>query len=298
MRIAKLSVLGLSLAMLPAAGSLCGQINPNTALNAAKSGAQTANSANQSAGQSTSTSQPKPQSQPKPPAQQNQAQPKPASQPAQAGKQSQTPANANSGAATGTAAKPAPLTGKATPVTAKPSSTSSTAAKPASSQASTKAQPANGAPKTVPVVAKPSSTAPAIAPNLPIPKVVVELPKPAQPMIHAVANRRDPFSTLIGRDTRGLGKDPVLPPGKAGLQVETLIIQGLVRGPNGMIAVVANPQQRVYFLHEGDSLFDGKVDRITIEGVTFHEMGKDAFGKPLERDVTKRINAISSGEQP
>jgi hypothetical protein len=40
------------------------------------------------------------------------------------------------------------------------------------------------------------------------------------------------------------------------------------------------------------------VDRITIEGITFHEMGKDAFGKPLERDVTKRINAINSGEQP
>lgn len=274
-RIATLGVLGAALAVLPAAGSLHAQTNPATALNAAKNGAQTAQAANQNTGQSTPAQprsqthtrvQPVPQSQPQTPAQ-------PAPQ-----NQSQTK----------TAAKPAPVTGKATPVTAKH------AVKQQS--ATTMAKPASGAPKTVPVVAKPTEL-PA-PPPAPAPKAI-EIPKPAEPMIHAIANRRDPFSSLIGRETHGgIGKDPVLPPGKAGLQVETLTIQGVVRGPNGMVAVVANPQQRVYFIHEGDSLFDGKVDRITIEGVTFHEMGKDAFGKPLERDVTKRINATSSGEQP
>ena len=49
-----------------------------------------------------------------------------------------------------------------------------------------------------------------------------------------------------------------LPPGKSGLQVQTLNIEGIVGGPSGMIAVVANPQQRVYFLREGDQLFDGQ----------------------------------------
>ena len=90
---------------------------------------------------------------------------------------------------------------------------------------------------------------------------------------------------------------PNLPPGKAGLQVSTLRLDGIVRAPNGMIAVVSNPQARTYFLREGDHLYDGSVDKITMDGVSFHEEGKDAFGKPMERQVNKRIYSTSSGEQ-
>jgi len=49
-----------------------------------------------------------------------------------------------------------------------------------------------------------------------------------------------------------------------------------------MIAVVSNPQSRTYFLREGDQLYDGRVEKIAMDGVSFHEVGKDAFGKPLE----------------
>ena len=71
--------------------------------------------------------------------------------------------------------------------------------------------------------------------------------------------------------------------------VGTLRIDGIVGGARGMIAIVSNPQQRVYFLREGDKLYDGSVQHITIEAVSFQEVGKDAFGKPLERQVTKRL---------
>jgi len=43
-------------------------------------------------------------------------------------------------------------------------------------------------------------------------------------------------------------------------------------------------------------LYDGRVDKISMEGVTFHEEGKDAFGKPVEREVNKRLYS-SAGEQ-
>jgi Tfp pilus assembly protein PilP len=106
--------------------------------------------------------------------------------------------------------------------------------------------------------------------------------------------RRDPFESLIGRQ---LNKAPAnLPPGKAGLQVSTLRLDGIVRAPNGMIAVVSNPQARTYFLREGDHLYDGTVEKISMDGVSFHEEGKDAFGKPVERQVNKRIYS-SPGEQ-
>jgi hypothetical protein len=120
---------------------------------------------------------------------------------------------------------------------------------------------------------------------------VTKTTKPALPQ-----GRRDPFITLVGKQT-ATGPALNLPPGKGGLQVSTLILQGIVSGPNGMIAVVANPQKSVYFLRVGDELFDGRVEKIEIGDVIFHEVGKDAFGKPVEREVTRKLNP-SSGEQP
>jgi hypothetical protein len=108
--------------------------------------------------------------------------------------------------------------------------------------------------------------------------------------------RRDPFESLVGRKQAQDALAKNLPPGKAGLQVSTLRLDGVVKSTNGMIAVVANPQQRTYFLREGDQLYDGKVEKISMEGVTFHEEGKDAFGKPVERQVNKRLYS-SAGEQ-
>ncbi|MGH9559944.1 MAG: pilus assembly protein PilP, partial [Terracidiphilus sp.] len=87
-----------------------------------------------------------------------------------------------------------------------------------------------------------------------------------------------------------------LPPGKAGLVIGTLTVQGTVQGANGMVAVIANPDQRVYFVREGDRLYDGDVEKISLDGVTFQQNTKDAFGKPIERTVVKRIYP-SAGEQ-
>jgi len=108
--------------------------------------------------------------------------------------------------------------------------------------------------------------------------------------------RRDPFDTLLTKARASNAPPENLPPGKAGLIVDTLRINGIVHSPNGMIAVVSNSQQRVYFLREGDKLYDGSVEKIALDGISFHEFGKDAFGKPLERVVTKRLYP-SPGEQ-
>jgi len=107
------------------------------------------------------------------------------------------------------------------------------------------------------------------------------------------AGKRDPFAPLVN-DKKNAG--PPLPPGKAGLVVGTVHVDGAVRGANGMIAIVSNPEQSVYFLREGDRLYDGDVEKIGLDGVTFRENSKDAFGKPVERVVTKRIYE-SAGEQ-
>jgi Tfp pilus assembly protein PilP len=109
------------------------------------------------------------------------------------------------------------------------------------------------------------------------------------------AGRRDPFSPLISERKEG-GNMEHLPPGKAGLVITTVRVDGTVRSQEGMIAVLSNAEQHVYFVREGDQLYDGDVDKIGLDGVTFRQNSKDAFGKPVERVVTKRIYA-SAGEQ-
>jgi Tfp pilus assembly protein PilP len=108
-----------------------------------------------------------------------------------------------------------------------------------------------------------------------------------------IVSKRDPFIPLVN-DKKASG--PPLPPGKAGLVIATVRVDGTVKAASGMLAVVTNPDQRTYFIREGDRLYDGDVEKIGLDGVTFKENSKDAFGKPVERLVTKRIYP-SAGEQ-
>jgi Tfp pilus assembly protein PilP len=166
----------------------------------------------------------------------------------------------------------------------KPAPAAKPAAKPATKPAASKPAPAKSAAKSAPKAQKTSVKKAAAAPA-----------EGAAPAEEKVA-RRDPFESLVGRDKAAADAAKNLPPGKAGLQVSSLRLDGIVRAPNGMIAVVTNPQARTYFLREGDQLYDGRVEKIAMDGVSFHEMGKDAFGKPVERQVNKRIYS-SAGEQ-
>src|SRR5215472_9044864 len=212
--------------------------------------------------------------------------------------------------------------GQTAPQPAKPGTPSATkpgTPEPTKSAAQTPAKPASQTPvkpaaqvpaKPAPQAVKPAAATPAKATakpagkpgkkkgaakaaKPPVEKAAGGAPKPAAES-EVRAARRDPFESLVAHTQGGKG-NPNLPPGKAGLQVSTLRLDGIVRAPNGMIAVVSNPQSRTYFLREGDHLYDGSVDKITMDGVSFHEEGKDAFGKPVERQVNKRIYSTSSG---
>jgi Tfp pilus assembly protein PilP len=136
------------------------------------------------------------------------------------------------------------------------------------------------------------------APAAHLVKARTPVAKPAAALVASEresVNKRDPFAPLINQ-RKDAGGGLHLPPGKAGLVISTVRVDGAVHSPSGMIAVVSNPENGVYFIHEGDRLYDGDVEKIGLDGVTFRENSKDAFGKPVERMVTKRIYA-SAGEQ-
>jgi Tfp pilus assembly protein PilP len=219
--------------------------------------------------------------------------------------------HAQTSPASGTAKKPATrAAANAAPQGAKPAAQTPT--KPAVAPASAQNKPAAPASKPAPAKVSANSAAQTAKPSTPVtkpsakqttkksarrttkPAATAKSTAPAADKETRVA-KRDPFESLIGHEQGG-GKTGPLPPGKAGLQVSTLRLDGIVRAPTGMIAVVSNPQSRTYFLREGDQLYDGRVEKIAMDGVSFHEVGKDAFGKPVERQVNKRIYA-SAGEQ-
>jgi Tfp pilus assembly protein PilP len=199
-------------------------------------------------------------------------------------------------------AKPAQQPAKPTAKPAAPAAATKPAAQAAKPKAPAATKPAAQAAKpaakpavkpAVKSAAKPGAKAPAKPAAKKVEKAAAPR-KPAPVESEVRMARRDPFESLVGRQ-QGKGA-PNLPPGKAGLQVSTLRLDGIVKAPNGMIAVVSNPQSRTYFLREGDHLYDGTVEKISMDGVSFHEEGKDAFGKPMERQVNKRIYS-SPGEQ-
>jgi len=199
----------------------------------------------------------------------------------------------------------APAAKPAAKPAATPAAPPKAAAKPAAQAPAPKAPaPKAPAPKTpAPTAPAKATTAPkaATATAKPVRKPAVKKAASASPSgtaepSEAKVSRRDPFESLTSRQEAAARAGANLPPGKAGLQVGTLRLDGIVRAPNGMIAVVTNPQARTYFLREGDQLYDGRVEKIAMDGVSFHEVGKDAFGKPVERQVNKRIYS-SAGEQ-
>jgi hypothetical protein len=175
--------------------------------------------------------------------------------------------------------------------------------------AATKQMVQNAVGGTKPAAAAPQKPAPQAA--KPAPKAAAKKPgkqpvkptraggteKPAEGAEAVKVARRDPFESLVSRQQAAANAAKNLPPGKAGLQVSSLRVDGIVKASNGMIAVVTNPQARTYFLREGDRLYDGAVEKISMDGVTFHEEGKDAFGKPVERQVNKRIYSMAGEQQ-
>jgi hypothetical protein len=195
-----------------------------------------------------------------------------------------TPAPAKPATAAGgkPAAQAAPPASK--PATPAAKSAAPAATKPAGQMATTAAKPAKKPAAKAKSVTKKAEKAPAAG----------GAAGPAESELKQA--RRDPFESLVNRQKGAADAGKALPPGKAGLQVSTLRLDGIVKAPNGMIAVVSNPQARTYFLREGDHLYDGTVEKILMDGVSFHEEGKDAFGKPVERQVNKRLYA-SPGEQ-
>lgn len=128
-----------------------------------------------------------------------------------------------------------------------------------------------------------------------------EAQTPGQPTSPAAnadrARRRDPFHMLVSPKKPEPLQPPQpapihYPPGKRGLVIEQLTLEGIASATDGSwIAVVDNKTKIAYFLHEKDELFNGVVSRISSDSVVFLENSKDSSGKSASHEVVKRLSA-------
>ncbi len=100
----------------------------------------------------------------------------------------------------------------------------------------------------------------------------------------SLTGKRDPFFSPVVQ-TNGSGCST----GKKCLEINAINLRGVVKSDNGFIAVVTNSLNKAYFLRENDPVFNGYVVKITGDSVVFQETVQDKLGKPLTREVTKRI---------
>jgi Tfp pilus assembly protein PilP len=183
------------------------------------------------------------------------------------------------------AAEPTPATKMSGPA----AGASRPAAKPAPHRTkvavSVAAKSAHPKPKAKPVVAAkppaPPQTGVAVED-----KKNPEEPKKRESKEYSAAGRRDPFvSPVVTHISGPTGCNT----GKRCLEIGQIMLTGIVKSENGMIAVVVNTLNKAYFLRENDPVFNGYVVKITGDSVIFSETGQDQLGKPFTREITKKI---------
>jgi hypothetical protein len=79
------------------------------------------------------------------------------------------------------------------------------------------------------------------------------------------------------------------PPGIGGMYASEVVLLGISISPDGKTAAFRGTDKRVYFLREGDRLFDGYIKVINVDSVQLTRETKLRNGKVLTQEITKRL---------
>jgi Tfp pilus assembly protein PilP len=185
---------------------------------------------------------------------------------------------------------------------AKTTSTAKTTAAPAKTPvtAPSKTAAKTAAPKTTAAPAKTAAKAPAkaapapakTAAKAPVKEATAKKPEAAKSIAPEVArNRRDPFISPIRLQEDRMKSNPACTTGARCLVISQVVLKGVVKTQNGWIAMVENAAKKQYNLHEKDAVQNGVVTKITGDSIVFTETVTDPLGRPVSREVVKRVTA-------
>ncbi len=120
-------------------------------------------------------------------------------------------------------------------------------------------------------------------------------PTPPPNFTYSAEGRRDPFVSLVNRgvtDARTAGQRP---DGVPGLGVHEMVVRGILKTPEGFIAMVQAPNGRTYTVRPGDQLFDGRVRTITADALIIVQEVNDPLSLEKQREVRKPLRGGAEG---
>lgn len=106
--------------------------------------------------------------------------------------------------------------------------------------------------------------------------------------------RRDPFRSLIGPAPK---LEPgQRPPGVPGFLIDEIRLQGVVKTPQGLVAIVNGPDNKGYLVRTGQKTFDGEIIRITQKPgtVVFRQEVNDPTRIERYREVVKELTPANA----
>jgi len=126
-------------------------------------------------------------------------------------------------------------------------------------------------------------------------KTAVEKPSaakeaaPKAPSPTKYSSRRDPFINPVKMQREKMASAPACTTGSRCLMTDQVVLKGIVKTQQGMIAMVENSTRKQYNLREKDPVYNGFVLRITGDSIVFRVNTTDASGRPVTREVVKTV---------
>jgi type IV pilus assembly protein PilP len=101
------------------------------------------------------------------------------------------------------------------------------------------------------------------------------------------AGRRDPFRSLLSRQAKEeLGERP---PGLRGMGIEEIKLQGILKIPEGYVAMIQGTDNMSYLIRPGTVLYDGTVELIEQGKVVFRMQVADPKSLKPYREVVRTL---------
>ena len=101
------------------------------------------------------------------------------------------------------------------------------------------------------------------------------------------AGRRDPFRSLLARQAKEeLGQRP---PGLRGMGIEEIRLQGILKIPEGYVAMIQGTDNMSYLIRPGTVLYDGNVALIEHGKVVFRMQVADPKSLKPYREVVRTL---------
>ena len=101
------------------------------------------------------------------------------------------------------------------------------------------------------------------------------------------AGRRDPFRSLLSRQAKE--ETTQRPPGLRGMGVEEIKLQGILKLPEGFVAMVQGTDNASYLVRPGTVLYDGNVEHIEQGKVFFRIQVADPKSLKPYREVVRTL---------